>query len=75
MKPERKFLKPARPGMVVRDPRGFAKLPEKGKWVNMTSYWVRRLLCGDVVEASEAKPTSSTQTPRKTSTKTKSAEE
>ncbi len=36
--------------MVVRDPRSRAKLPHEGAKVPDSSYWLRRLKCGDVVK-------------------------
>jgi hypothetical protein len=44
------FVKPA-PGVKVRDPRSKLHLPEGGKEVPATTYWLRRLAAGDVVEA------------------------
>ena len=38
--------------MVVRDPRSRDKLPPEGAKVPDTSYWLRRLECGDVVKTS-----------------------
>lgn len=49
-------LRPARPGLRVVDPRDRDKrgrmrpLPEDGKRVRLTQYWMRRLADGDVVE-------------------------
>lgn len=48
-------LKPARPGLVVRDPVSMTPLPAEGKSVVLDSYWRRRLKAGDVVEATTAK--------------------
>ncbi len=42
------FVKPAA-GMLVRDPQTLQHLPEGGKEVPETAYWVRRLEAGDVV--------------------------
>lgn len=36
--------------MIVRDPRSRIKLPPEGAKVPDTSYWLRRLKCGDVVK-------------------------
>lgn len=44
------FVKPARPGLKVRDPKTKRHIPAAGKHVPVTSYWVRRLAAGDVVE-------------------------
>ena len=42
------FVKPA-PGLVVLDPNG-RPVPEDGIEVSRTSFWLRRLRDGDVVE-------------------------
>lgn len=42
------FVKPA-PGRNVRDPVSKQHLPEAGREVPETTYWLRRLACGDVV--------------------------
>lgn len=45
------FVKPA-PGLKVRDPQSKRHLPEEGAEVpDSDSYWVRRLIDGDVVKA------------------------
>ncbi len=41
-------LKPARPGLIVRDPQTLAALPDAGADVADTPYWRRRLKDGDV---------------------------
>lgn len=43
------IVKPAHPGLVVRDPITGAILPDTGKEVEVNSYWNRRLKYGDVV--------------------------
>ncbi len=43
------FLKPA-PGLKVRDPKTKKHLPEEGKEVSSSSFWLRRLAEGAVVE-------------------------
>lgn len=48
------FIKPA-PGLTVRDPdRGLAPIPVDGIEVPNSSYWLRRLADGDVVDATPA---------------------
>ena len=42
-------VKPARPGLVVRDPRSKRPLPENGGMVPDNSFWRRRLRSGDVI--------------------------
>ncbi len=43
------LVRPREPDMVIRDPRSRLKLPPYGGKVPNTSYWLRRLNCGDVV--------------------------
>ena len=49
-------LKPARPGLKVRDLERGGHLPETGREVPLTSYWLRRKRDGDVVAAKPAAP-------------------
>ncbi len=50
--PDRRFLKPARPGLIVRDPEhGGARMSAQGAWCNWSVHWARRVADGDVVEA------------------------
>ena len=51
----KKFVKPARKGLVVRRPDNGRALPEDGDWVNWNSYWMRRKADGSVVEAKPQK--------------------
>jgi hypothetical protein len=46
------FLKPAK-GVLVRDPKTKRHLPTTGAEVQLSSYWVRRLADGDVVEVKQ----------------------
>lgn len=46
------FLKPTRVGDVVCDPISLQPLAADGEAKPASSYWLRRLMCGDV-EASE----------------------
>lgn len=51
------FVKPARPGLIVRQPEhGGEPLPAEGAVVPPTTYWRRRLKDGDIVIAK--RPTS-----------------
>jgi len=45
------YLKPASPGLIVRDPSTRQPLPEEGREVQLNEWWARRLRAGDVVEA------------------------
>ena len=46
-------IKPARPGLIVRDPVTLKPLPPHGATVPRESYWLRRLRDKDVVETTE----------------------
>jgi hypothetical protein len=63
------IVKPANPAHVIRDPRTKRPLPAKGANVPRTTFWHRRLMCGDVVLA-ESSPSSSS-TSKKSSSKSK----
>lgn len=57
---DRVFIKPAaqpagQPPLKVRKPVG-GHLPEGGDWVNLDSYWQRRINDGDVVVDTTATP-------------------
>lgn len=47
---EKTFVAP-RPGLEVRDPVTHKPLPAEGAAVPRSTYWLRRLADGDVVEA------------------------
>lgn len=47
------FVKPA-PGLLVRDPVSLRFLPPEGKEVKPSTYWVRRVACGDVLVVSQS---------------------
>lgn len=50
------FVKPARPGLIIRQPERAAQpLPETGALVPPTAYWRRRLNDGDIVIAKRPK--------------------
>jgi hypothetical protein len=53
------FVKPA-PGLKVRDPVSRLHLPLGGAEVPNTSFWIRRLQCGDVIEAKPPQPSATT---------------
>lgn len=52
----KKFLKPAREGLIVRDPVSFQPLKENGEEKEIGSYWDRRIVQGDVVEVEKSEP-------------------
>lgn len=49
------FVKPAA-GRVVRDPETYTPLPEAGREVPRSQYWMRRLRDGDVETVEENPP-------------------
>lgn len=51
----RKRIKPAKEGVVVRDPVNFQPLAPEGQDKPMNAYWLRRLRDGDVVEVAQSK--------------------
>jgi len=52
---EKVFLKPGRPGLIVRDPRTLKPLAEDGEEKPKTNYWLRRIRCGDAIVAAAMK--------------------
>lgn len=46
----------AAPGRLVRDPYTHAQLPPEGRNVSKTSYWLRRVRDGDVIEIDGERP-------------------
>lgn len=55
------FVKPSREGLIVRDPVSLLVLPAEGALKPRSSFWVRRLNCGDVIEVEAAPPASQDQ--------------
>ena len=53
--PKNARLKPASPGLIIRDPKTAKPLPEKGELKNLTDYWRRRVRDGDVVTVQSRK--------------------
>ncbi|WP_445157405.1 DUF2635 domain-containing protein [Halomonas sp. E14] len=58
----KRFIKPAREGLVVRQPLNGRPLPAEGAEVDWSGYWARRMADGSVVKAkppqkTKAKPT------------------
>lgn len=53
----KRYIKPAREGLIVRKPSNGRPLPAEGAEVDWNRYWVRRLAEGSIVEAkAPAKP-------------------
>lgn len=49
MAPKTIYIKPAREGLIVRDPLTMKPLPEEGAHKPLTTAWRRYLKAGDVV--------------------------
>lgn len=52
---KKRFIKPAKPGLLVRQPHNGQPLPGDGAWVSWSGHWVRRKAEGSIVEASAPK--------------------
>ena len=52
-------IKPARNGLVVRDPRTGEPLDPRGQLKPRSNYWMRRLRDGDVVDVNARKRSAS----------------
>lgn len=46
---KRAKLMPSKPGLLVPDIEHKNFLPDDGRVVNISTYWARRILCGDVL--------------------------
>lgn len=55
-KPNKRYVKPARVGLVVRQPHNGKPLPDEGDFVNWSGYWMRRKAEGSIVEVKPPKP-------------------
>lgn len=58
--PEQRLLVPG-PGRRVRDPISLRVLPDAGDYKPLTTYWLRRLQDGDVLDATPATQPSAAQ--------------
>lgn len=47
----KQYIKPAREGLVVRQPQNRHLLPVEGAWMGWSGYWARRKAEGSIVEA------------------------
>lgn len=54
------YVKPARPGEVIKDPRTGRELPAGGGHVPNTTFWQRRRAQGDVLDAEPPPPAPTT---------------
>jgi len=64
----KRYIKPAREGLVVRQPKNGRPLPAEGAEVDWSGYWVRLKAEGSIVEAkpptktkAQAKPAAADQ--------------
>lgn len=48
------IVKPTVPGTVIRDPQTRRRLPDDGDKVPRSSFWLRRLRAGEVVELDDS---------------------
>jgi len=60
------YLKPARIGLLVRNPERGGHLPPEGAWVTRNAYWLRRENDNDVVETTAPKANTKKQTVKTT---------
>lgn len=51
----KRFIKPAQPGLVVRQPHNGQPLPDEGAEVHWSGHWVRRKADGSIIEATAPK--------------------
>lgn len=51
----KRYIKPAREGLVVRQPHNGRPLPVEGAEVAWSGYWARRMADGSVVKATPPK--------------------
>lgn len=68
-----KHLKPRDAGAIVRDPQTHEPLPPDGREVELTTYWRRRIMFGDVVIVPDAKLKAAKLEPRQTPAKAREA--
>jgi hypothetical protein len=57
--PDSLFLKPAKDGLLVRDPDTGKALAAEGEYKPRSTYWIRRLKTGDVIAATPSGKTAS----------------
>jgi hypothetical protein len=63
--PSALYIKPARPGLIVRDPATKQPLAEAGEEKPRITYWLRRRDQGDVVETARPAPATQPKTSKK----------
>lgn len=66
--PTKRYIKPVRAGLVVRQPHNGKPLPDEGASVTWSGYWMRRMAEGSIVKATppatpKAKPAKAIATP------------
>lgn len=70
-----KVVKPSKKDLVVINPLTGLKIKEEGQEIVMSTYWARRLMCGDVVEVKTQPKESKEETKKSQTNKNKKAEE
>lgn len=70
----KRFLKPARAGLIVRDERTLTPLAADGEWKELSIYWRRRVRFGDAVFADPPKAKAADEVATKAKPKTTKAE-
>lgn len=53
---KKRFIKPEKPTLVIRDPANGKPLPADGAEVTWSTFWARRYRDGSVVDAKPPKP-------------------
>ena len=59
------FLKPAKEGLIVRHPKTKRPLNQGGEEVTKSTYWLRRIKDGSVIETKKAAAQTATAQPKK----------
>lgn len=62
-------VRPAREGLIVPDPERRSPLPAGGASVPRSSYWLRRLRYGEVVEVKPSPPAAARSSSKQPTTK------
>jgi len=62
---ENMFIKPARPGLIVRDPATGKALDAAGENKPRDTYWIRRKNAGDVITATPPEDASAVKKDKK----------
>ena len=60
----KRYIKPARDGLVVRQPGNGKPIPAEGIWVDWSGHWARRKIEGSIIEAKPPAKTKQTAKPK-----------